>query len=65
MTPGRGVMGCGPDSATPNGVDMGPNWFGVKQLNAEVVVVAPIGSTPAVMGETNSDRAGAEAAKGF
>jgi hemolysin activation/secretion protein len=47
---------AGPNIATLNGAGMEPKWAGVKQWNAKLVVAAPIGSTPALMGKTNSAR---------
>jgi hemolysin activation/secretion protein len=55
----------GPDGATLNGVGVGLNWSWSGQWNAKASVAMPLGSTPALIGSTNSARIWLALNKGF
>ena len=55
----------GTNSATLSGVGAGINWTGIDQWTAKATIATPVGSTPSLIGSTNSVRAWVELNKAF
>jgi len=57
------TWGGGTNSATLSGAGLGLSWLGPQGVSVRAHVAAPIGSTPALLGTTNSVRAWMEIVK--
>lgn len=55
----------GENSATLRGAGVGLNWSGPDQWSAKTYIATPLGETPALVGRTNSTRAGVEISRRF
>lgn len=65
VTVNKNTWVAGTNSATLSGVGVGLNWAGADQWTARAYIATPIGSTPALVGATNSVRAWVEVGKRF
>jgi hemolysin activation/secretion protein len=65
VTINRTVWAAGPNSATLSGGGLGLNWSWTGQWTTRVSVAAPLGPTPALIGENNSARVWLALSKGF
>jgi hemolysin activation/secretion protein len=58
-------LGPGENQATLSGAGVGLNWIGPRGWTASAALATPIGSTPAVAGDTSSTRLWLEVRKAF
>jgi hemolysin activation/secretion protein len=65
VTVNHNTWTTGENSATLSGAGVGLNWSGPDQWGAKMYVATPIGSTPRLVGSTNSTRAWVEFSRRF
>jgi len=65
VTVNQNTWAGGENSATLSGAGVGLNWNGPDQWSAKTYVATPLGETPALVGRTNSTRAGVEINRRF
>lgn len=65
VTVNRHTFGTGPNSANLGGAGVGLNWAGPSQLSASVLVAAPVGGRPELIGSTASVRGWLKLGKAF
>lgn len=65
ITINKNAWTAGANSATLTGAGLGLNWASSDQWNASAYIATPIGSTPAILANTASNRAWVEIGKKF
>ena len=65
VTVNRNLWVAGENSASLSGAGVGLNWNGPQQWSAKTYIAQPVGSVPALVGNTNSARAWVEVARRF
>lgn len=65
VTVNQNTWAGGENSATLSGAGVGLNWNGPDLWSAKAYVATPIGETPALVGGTNTTRAGVELSRRF
>jgi len=65
VTVNRNPWVAGENTANLSGAGIGLNWNGPQQWSAKTYIAKPVGSVPALVGNTNSARAWVEVSRRF